>query len=220
MKPSPQDLPGPPNYFRKSFPKSRAEREGREYANPKHRAFLKKFPGALERTVRCQQNYICAERAWLTIVRSDNAEALTKYFNSRSTLLVAIGHIEERELRIQAAARIFYYQLRGERARAEIRKIRYGDWWPDITILSRKIWKAVCEYHNLYPYQTDEKIVADLKIIIHRCNTAGFAMGAKASRTSKKQRLYPHQAETIPPSSLHARPASNNPLRVRIKAGF
>ncbi len=79
--------------------------------------------------------------------------------------MAEIGRIENKDWLVRAGETIARNGLRGEKARAEIRKIRYGDRFPKLTILGRKIRKAMWEYRRLFPYQTDEDFKKDFEII-------------------------------------------------------
>ena len=116
-------------------------------------------------TVRQQQNLIRAERAQNILLKSENGGFLIQYFFNRNTLLGELGRIESKDWLIATAGIIAGNGLKGEKARAEIRKCRFGDRWPDIGILGRKIRKAMWEYRRLYPYQTDEDFKKDFEFI-------------------------------------------------------
>jgi len=84
--------------------------------------------------------------------------------------LAELGRIESKAWLIHAAVEIALNELKGESARLVIRKIRFGNCsprsWRNYSILNNKIWKAVCQYRNLYPDITDEKILSDLDQVI------------------------------------------------------
>lgn len=165
MKPKPQALPGLGNLF-SEIVSEKPRRKGRpqKYASPRHRAYEKKVLGGLKRTARSVQNYHNARRAFEAIRRLDNAAPILAYFDKRQAILAALGRIEEKKVIVQAACAIVYYQLRGAKAYAEIRKFRHGDRWPDFTILLGKIRKAAWQYRNLFPHQSDEKFKRDVEV--------------------------------------------------------
>lgn len=147
-------------------------RKGRpqKYASPRHRAYEKKVLGGQKRTPRSVQNYHNAKRAFDAIRRLDNAAPILAYFDKRQAILAALGRIKEKKIIVQAACSIVYYQLRGAKAYAEIRKFQHGDRWPDFTILLGKIRKAAWQYRNLFPHQSDEQFERDVKITFeHFC---------------------------------------------------
>lgn len=174
MKPKEKPLPGFELLISEiisKIPRKRKRGRGRppKYNHPQARALLKSLPFANERTDRQKQNYVLAEQAEKILRKNVNAGFLVHYFRSRSTLLAELGRIESKDWLIRVAEEITFNGLRGEQARALIRKIRFGDSstrspsWQRYSILSRKIWKAICQYRNLYPDITDEQILADLK---------------------------------------------------------
>ena len=166
------------------IPRKRKRGRPRKYDNPTHRTYLKNRSeqalGALimkksasggKFTVRHEQNLIRAERGQNIIKKSENGGFLIRYFFNRNTLLAELGRIESKDWLIRAAEYIAGNGLKGETARAEIRKIRFGEAaprsrWRGYSILSDKIWKAVCQYRNLFPDITDEKILSDLEKVI------------------------------------------------------
>ena len=187
MKPSETTLPGFDDLFSEIISKSPRKRKRgrpRKYDNPTHRTYLKNRAlqglGAMilkkqesggKLTVRQQQNLILAERAQNILKKSESGGFLIHYFFNRNTLLGELGRIEKKDWLIRAAEVIAGNGLKGEAARAQIRKIRFGEAaprsrWRNHSILSDKIWKAVCQYRNLFPDITDEKILADLEKVI------------------------------------------------------
>lgn len=186
VKSSEKPLPGFEPLFSEIISKiQRKQKRGRgrrpKYNHPKARAALKKrsalvlglharkHSGGL--TIRQQHNHIRAERAWSILSKRENGRFLQHYFLHRSTILAELGRIESKDWLASTAGFIAVNGLRGEEARGEIRKIRFGDSsprsrWRNASILSSKIWKAVCQYRNLFPDITDEKIMADLKDVI------------------------------------------------------
>ncbi len=110
------------------------------------------------------QNYHRAQRACDILAKHEARETLLAYFRNRRAILAAVGRIEEKKCLISAACSIAYYGLRGAKAYAEIRKFRYGDRWPDFTILLRKIRKAAWEYRNLFPHQSHENFKRDVEV--------------------------------------------------------
>jgi hypothetical protein len=189
VKPKEKPLPGFEPLFSEIASKIRRKRKrgrGRppKYSSPTHRAYLKERSAYLlgafldkrtsgdgNYTVRQQQNHVCAERAWKILQKSASAGFLIRYFSQRNSLLAELGRIESKDWLIRAAEEIAFNGLRGEQARALIRKIRFGgssprSRWRSHSILSGKIWKAVCQYRNLYPDITDEQILADLKKLV------------------------------------------------------
>ena len=90
---------------------------------------------------------------------------MIQYFFNRNTLLDELGRIESKRLVNYHRKRIAGKGLKGENARVEIRKCRFGDRYPKLTILGRKIRKAMWEYRRLFPYQTDEDFKKEFEII-------------------------------------------------------
>ena len=188
MKPSEKALPGFDNLFSEiisKIPHRRKRGRPQKYDNPTHRNYLKKRSaqvlGALimkrsassggKLTVRHQQNLIRAERAQNILSKSENGGFLIHYFFNRNTLLGELGRIESKDWLIATAERIAGNELKGENARAEIRKCRFGDRLPHAVILLRKIRKAVFAYRNLYPYQSCENFKRDVEHIFEHFKT-------------------------------------------------
>lgn len=121
----------------------------------------KRAAGGEKLTVRQQQNLIRAERAWNILQKSENGAVLLKFYLQRSTLLAELGRIESKDWLISTAEAVAFNGLKGETARIEIRKVRYGDRFPNWMTLCRKIRKAMREYRRLFPYQTDEHFKMD-----------------------------------------------------------
>jgi hypothetical protein len=187
VKPDDFILPGFNELFSEivsKIPRKRKRGRPRKYDNPTHRAYLKKrsnqILGALimkksandgKLTVRQQQNLIRAERAQNILSKSENSGFLIHYFFNRNTLLGELGRIESKDWLIATAERIAGNELKGENARAEIRKCRFGDRLPHAIILLRKIRKAVFAYRNLYPYQSCENFKRDVERIFEHFKT-------------------------------------------------
>jgi len=160
------------------IPRKRKRGRPRKYDNLTHRTYLKKrsaqmlgllvqkkVKGGEKLSVRQQHNLIRAERAQNILLKSENAGFLLQYFFFRNTLLGELGRIESKDWLIATAERIVHNGLKGEGARAEIRKCRFGDRYPNLTILGRKIRKAMWEYRRLFPYQTDEDFKRQFEIV-------------------------------------------------------
>ena len=168
MIPTPQTLPGLAGLFSEIVSenaKKRPRGRPRKYDSAKVTRFLKSRLGEHKRTVRSQQNYANGRRAAEILLRYENGKLLLEYFLKRQTILAEIGRIPEETLLVRTATYIWWKHLKGEKARAEIRKARYGDRWPKTEILSSKVWKAVCEYRNLYPYMEAEKAKSDFDFV-------------------------------------------------------
>jgi hypothetical protein len=192
VKPNEKALPGFEPLFSEiisKIPRRRKRGRPRKYDNPTHRRYLKnrsamilgflvqkKMQNGEKLSVRQQQNHIHAERAWnilskdKTVLNSMVGAAIIQHFHNRHTLLAELGRIESKDWLIRTAELIASNGLKGEAARSEIRKIRFGKCslrsWRNYSILNAKIWKAVCQYRNLYPDITDEKIFSDLEQVI------------------------------------------------------
>ena len=187
MKPKETALPGFEGIISEIISKTpRKLKRGRprKYDNPTHRAYLKNHSALVlglhinkqqksgaHLTVRQQHNHIRAARAQNILKKSESGAFLHHYFLYRNTLLAELGRIENKDWLIRAAEFIAGNGLKGEAARDEIRKIRFGEAaprsrWRNHSILTTKIWKAVCHYRNLFPDITDEKILADLENVI------------------------------------------------------
>jgi hypothetical protein len=146
--------------------KPRKRGRPRKYASAKHRAFEKRMLRGRTRTARSVQNYHNANRAMEILAKSDDGEEVRAYFRNKMTMLAGIGRIKEKPYLIAAARSIAYKRLRGAEAYAEIRKAKYGDRWPAITILTRKIGKAMYEYRHLFPWQSDEDFKSQFEIVM------------------------------------------------------
>lgn len=187
MKPDETALPGFDDLFSEIISKTRRKRKRgrpRKYDNPTHRAYLKnrmnfvlgavimkKSGKGANLTVRQQQNHIRAERACNILKKAESGAFLVHYFLYRNSLLAGLGRIESKDWLIRTAEYIALKGLKGEAARSQIRKIRFGkaaprSRWNNHSILFDKIWKAVCQYRNLFHDITDEEILADLETVI------------------------------------------------------
>lgn len=139
----------------------------RKYDTAQHRAFEREILNGQTRHRRSVQNYHCQVRALNVInnrqtIAEDSRKELLAYFGKRQTILTAIGRIEDDDLLIKAAVAVAHFQLRGEAARAEIRKIR-GHKWADTEGLSRTLYKAVARHRRLYPTQNRGDFVSDVQ---------------------------------------------------------
>lgn len=151
----------PPKY---TSPSDRAALENRSAENL-GKLFQKKIQRGQKLTARQQQNHILAERAQNIILNSKIGKLIPPDRWLQSTVLAQLGRIKNEELLIKTATLIVCHGWRGEKARAEIRKIRFGDASPDIRILERKIRKAIREYRSLFPHQSDEDFKTDFQTI-------------------------------------------------------
>lgn len=177
MKPTEKALPGFDGFISEiisKIPRKRKRGRPRKYDNLTHRTYLKnrsalmtglilqkRAAGGEKLSVRQQQNLIRAERAWNILQKSENGASLLQYYLKRSTLLAELGRIESKDWLIRTAEAIAFNGLKGETARIEIRKVRYGNRFPNWMTLCRKIRKAMREYRRLFPYQTDEHFKMD-----------------------------------------------------------
>jgi hypothetical protein len=177
VKPRETPLPGFESVFSEiisKIPRKRKRGRPQKYASPKHRAELKSRTALIlgmqfkkrvqeggKLTVRQQQNHILAERAWNILTKSENAQQLLARFVESHTLLAELGRIERKDWLIRTAGYIAYHGLRGEIAREEIRRVRFGKRWATPSILFRKLWKALAQYRHLFPHMEDEEAKKD-----------------------------------------------------------
>jgi hypothetical protein len=171
MKKPPSFLPALAALFSETVSKTpRPKGRPRKYDTARHRAFEQKLLDGRPRHPRSVQNYHCQVRALNVIndrqtIEEDSRKELLAYFSKRQTLLAAIGRIEDDDLLIKAAVTVASFQLRGEKARAEIRKIR-GHKWADWSLLCRNLHKLLAGHRQLYPTQPRENFVADVQTAI------------------------------------------------------
>jgi len=138
----------------------------RKYASKQQREWVKNFLGERKRCERSQQNYLYGARAFAIISECEGAKDILSYFQKRGTMFAEIGRIEDEGLLKRTAGKICSEGLRGAKANAEIRKARQPAWRSDISVLRKKITKALREYRRLYPYMTDERFRDDFETVM------------------------------------------------------